>query len=166
MLGAVADFEKEKGHENVRGVARDFGRPSAPSPARRSWQAPVALEGQRGRLDPDEYGAGALQLAQHQERTTRQTPPSGAPPDDFVRLGRSLFNQHCSHCHAPNAMSAEPSRDLRRLMLRYGAKMRETAYATITVGRVDKGMPGWKDLLGEEGIQNVLGFLESVQRAP
>jgi hypothetical protein len=62
MLGAIADFEKEKekGHENVRGVARDFGRPSAPSPARRSWQAPVALEGQRGRLDPDEYGAGAL----------------------------------------------------------------------------------------------------------
>jgi hypothetical protein len=52
------------------------------------------------------------------------------------------------------------------LTLRYGAKMRETAYATITVGRVDKGMPAWKDLLGEEGSQNVPGFLESVQRAP
>jgi len=125
---------------------------------------PVGLDGQRGGLDPSEYGAGALQLAQHQETTTRQTSPSGAPADDFVRLGRSLFNQHCSHCHAPNAMSPEPSRDLRRLTLRYGAKMRETAYATITVGRVDKGMPAWKDLLGEEGIQKVLGFLESVQR--
>ena len=125
---------------------------------------PVGLDGQRGGLDPSEYGAGALQLAQHQETTTRQTSPSGAPADDFVRLGRSLFNQHCSHCHAPNAMSPEPSRDLRRLALRYGAKMRETAYATITVGRVDKGMPAWKDLLGEEGIQKVLGFLESVQR--
>jgi mono/diheme cytochrome c family protein len=44
--------------------------------------------------------------------------------------------------------------------------MREAAYATIMVGRVDKGMPAWKDLLGEEGIQNVLGFLESVQRQP
>jgi polar amino acid transport system substrate-binding protein len=64
------------------------------------------------------------------------------------------------------ARRAEASRDLRRLTLRYGAKMRETAYATITVGRVDKGMPAWKDLLGEEGIQNVPGFLESVQRAP
>src|SRR5215467_14841351 len=82
---------------------------------------PVGLDGQRGGLDPSEYGAGALQLAQHQETTTRQTSPSGAPADDFVRLGRSLFNQHCSHCHAPNAMSPEPSRDLRRLALRYGA---------------------------------------------
>src|SRR5215467_6936997 len=127
---------------------------------------PVGLDGQRGGLDPSEYGAGALQLAQHQETTTRQTSPSGAPADDFVRLGRSLFNQHCSHCHAPNAMSPEPSRDLRRLALRYGARMRETAYTTITAGRIDKGMPAWKDLLGEEGIQNVIGFLESVQRVP
>ena len=63
-------------------------------------------------------------------------------------------------------MSPEPTRDLRRLTLRYGSRMRETAYATITIGRVDKGMPAWKDLLGEEGIQNVLGFLESVQRQP
>lgn len=93
--------------------------------------------------------------------------PRGMPTGEgVIRLGRSLFNQHCSHCHAPNAMSPEPTRDLRRLTLRYGAKMRETAYATITVGRVDKGMPAWKDLLGEEGIQNVIGFLESVQRAP
>ena len=81
-------------------------------------------------------------------------------------IGRSLFNQHCSHCHAPNAMSPEPTRDLRRLTLRYGSRMRETAYATIMGGRVDKGMPAWKDMLGEEGIQHVLGFLESVQRAP
>jgi hypothetical protein len=44
--------------------------------------------------------------------------------------------------------------------------MREMAYATITVGRVDRGMPAWRDLLGEEAIQNVLGFLESVQRQP
>lgn len=50
-------------------------------------------------------------------------------------LGRSLFNQHCAHCHAPNTMSPKPSRDLRRLKLRYGVKMTETAYAAITVAR-------------------------------
>ncbi len=26
--------------------------------------------------------------------------------------GRSLFNQYCSHCHAPNAINPDPSRDL------------------------------------------------------
>ncbi len=130
---------------------------------------PVNLDGQRGMLWPPERGVGALQLVQLQESTTRPTPAAGMPTstgDGLVRLGRSLFNQHCSHCHAPNAVSAEPTRDLRRLALRYGSRMRETAYAAITIGRVDKGMPAWKDLLGEEGIQNVLGFLESVQRQP
>jgi ABC-type amino acid transport substrate-binding protein len=113
---------------------------------------PVNLDGQGGGLVPSELGAGAA-----------GSPASG---ESIVRVGRSLFNQHCSHCHAPNAMSPEPARDLRRLALRYGSRMRETAYATITVGRVDKGMPAWKDLLGEEGIRNVIGFLESVQRQP
>jgi ABC-type amino acid transport substrate-binding protein/mono/diheme cytochrome c family protein len=130
---------------------------------------PVNVDGQRGMLRPPERGAGALELMQLQEGTTRPTPSAGvasSTADGLIRLGRSLFNQHCSHCHAPNAMSPEPTRDLRRLALRYGSRMREAAYATITVGRVDKGMPAWKDLLGEEGIQNVLGFLESVQRQP
>ena len=130
---------------------------------------PVNVDGQRGMLRPPERGAGAPQLVQLQEGATRPTPSadvSSSTADGLLRLGRSLFNQHCSHCHAPNAMSPEPTRDLRRLTLRYGSRMRETAYATITIGRVDKGMPAWKDLLGEEGIQNVLGFLESVQRQP
>jgi ABC-type amino acid transport substrate-binding protein len=130
---------------------------------------PVNLDGPRGMLRPSERGAGALQLAQLQEGTTRPTPSAGvssSTADGLIRLGRSLFNQHCSHCHAPNAMSPEPTRDLRRLALRYGSRMREMAYATITVGRVDKGMPAWRDLLGDEAIQNVLGFLESVQRQP
>ena len=130
---------------------------------------PVNVDDQRGMLRPPEHGAGALQLVQLQEGTTSPTPSAGVSPsttDGAIHLGRSLFNQHCSHCHAPNAMSPEPTRDLRRLALRYGSRMRETAYATITVGRADKGMPAWKDLLGEEGIQKVLGFLESVQRQP
>jgi polar amino acid transport system substrate-binding protein len=129
---------------------------------------PVNVDGQRGMLRPPERGAGAIQLVQLQEETTRapSANASSSTADGLIRLGRSLFNQHCSHCHSPNAMSPEPTRDLRRMALRYGARMRETAYATITVGRVDKGMPAWKDLLGEEGIQNVLGFLESVQRQP
>jgi mono/diheme cytochrome c family protein len=114
---------------------------------------PVSIDRQGGMRRSPEHGVATLQLVQAEENRP-------------IRLGRSLFNQHCSHCHAPNAMSPEPTRDLRRLALRYGARMRETAYTTITVGRIDKGMPAWKDLLGEEGIQNVIGFLESVQRVP
>lgn len=90
----------------------------------------------------------------------------GAANPEAIAAGKSEFNQHCSHCHAPNAMSPEQSRDLRRLRIRYGDKMRETAYSTISGGRNDKGMPSWKGVIGDDKIQQILVFLESVQRQP
>jgi len=85
---------------------------------------------------------------------------------DIIDAGRRAFNIHCSHCHAANAMSFEPSRDLRRLASRYGAKMRDSALATIKDGRPDKGMPTWKDVISDEEIQHILVFLQTVQRTP
>jgi mono/diheme cytochrome c family protein len=58
--------------------------------------------------------------------------------------GQSLFNQYCAHCHAPNAQTAERARDVRRLKLRYGDRMTEVFYNTVSEGRIDKGMPSWK----------------------
>jgi len=88
---------------------------------------------------------------------------AAAPPPDSVRAGRSLFNQHCSHCHAPNAISPEPSRDLRRLRVRYGDKMRDVAYTAVKDGRPTKGMPTWGDVLSPDAIGQIMTFLESVQ---
>jgi polar amino acid transport system substrate-binding protein len=81
---------------------------------------------------------------------------------DTIVAGRSLFNQHCSHCHAPNAMSPEPSRDLRRLRLRYGASSAEIFFTTVTRGRPDKGMPPWSNL-DAASLQRVWAFVDSVQ---
>ena len=95
--------------------------------------------------------------------------PPPAPPTatiDAVGAGRALFNQHCSHCHSPNAHSPEPTRDLRRLRLRYGDRMTAVFYETITEGRSAKGMPPWKEILKEDDISRVLKFLESVQSSP
>jgi polar amino acid transport system substrate-binding protein len=88
---------------------------------------------------------------------------SAAPAADIVRAGQSLFNQHCSHCHAPNALSPEPSRDLRRLRLRYGNRMQEVAFKTVAEGRPAKGMPTWGDSLTPGAIREIVTFLESVQ---
>src|SRR5438309_8104 len=104
---------------------------------------PVNMDGQRGMLRPPERGVGGLQLVQLQEGPTRPTSSAGvssSAAEGLIRLGRSLFNQHCSHCHAPNAASPEPTRDLRRLTLRYGSRMREAAYATIPVGKRPRGV--------------------------
>jgi polar amino acid transport system substrate-binding protein len=140
------------------------------------WRATVALrKGQetlRDRIDEalavlqpdvrrlaDRYGfphGAAMPLA------------ASAPVDDraeVIAAGRSAFNQHCSHCHAPNAMSPEPSRDLRRLRLRYGAASQEVFFATVTRGRPDKGMPPWNNL-DAATLQRVWTFLDSVQTPP
>ena len=99
-------------------------------------------------------------------------PASQAPVNPFhgraevVPVGRSVFNQHCSHCHSPNAQSPEPSRDLRRLKRRYGEQRLEVYYATVTAGRPANGMPPWGQALNADQIWQVWTFLESVQADP
>lgn len=80
--------------------------------------------------------------------------------------GRSLFNQYCSHCHAPNAMNPDPPKDLRRLRLRYGDRMTEVFRSTVTEGRPDKGMPTWEGVIDEGTMWKIFTFLESVQTQP
>ncbi len=98
----------------------------------------------------------------------RRSPPANPFRGDVgaIASGRRMFNEHCSHCHAPNAMSPEQSRDLRRLRIRYADRSIEVAYAAITIGRADKGMPPWRDALSEDEIWKVVTFIESVQRQP
>lgn len=79
-------------------------------------------------------------------------------------LGRVRFNDQCSHCHGADAASPIRERDVRRLKMRYDAKWVETATATIKNGRADAGMPPWKDTLKEPEIQQLLSFLETVQK--
>ena len=79
-------------------------------------------------------------------------------------LGRVRFNDQCSHCHGSDGASPIRERDVRRLKMRYDAKWVETATATIKNGRADQGMPPWKDMLKEPEIQQLLSFLETVQK--
>jgi mono/diheme cytochrome c family protein len=83
-----------------------------------------------------------------------------------IAQGKSLFNQYCSHCHAPNAISPDAPKDLRRLKTRYGDTMAEVFHFTVTHGRPDKGMPNWKDMLDEQTLWTIFTFLESVQSGP
>jgi polar amino acid transport system substrate-binding protein len=160
-----ADLDRVLDHlkPEVMGLAAKYGFPLG---------RPVGIERQGGAARSPRFASDPFQPIQQTtgKPTTHRSElgPGSTPPerDAWIRLGRSLFNRHCSHCHAPNAMSPEPSRDLRRLKLRYGVEMTETAYTTITRGRLDKGMPAWKDLLDDDAIRNILTFLKSVQREP
>jgi mono/diheme cytochrome c family protein len=82
---------------------------------------------------------------------------------DLVAEGASLFNQYCSHCHGPNAVQGERPRDLRRLKIRYGDNAIDTFWTTVNNGRMDKGMPVWKDAISDDIKWRIYTFLQSVQ---
>jgi polar amino acid transport system substrate-binding protein len=135
----------------IRRLADRYGFPSA---------APISLE----------PTASAPPAAAPTSPTAAATRSSSVNPfdgrADAVPRGRSMFNQHCSHCHSPNAQSPEPSRDLRRLKQRYGDQRATLFYATVTGGRPTKGMPPWAQALSADEIWQIWTFLESVQAEP
>jgi polar amino acid transport system substrate-binding protein len=90
-------------------------------------------------------------------------PSVGGGDAAAVAAGRNAFNQHCSHCHSPDAISPEPSRDLRRLRARYGPTTPAVFQVTVLAGRPEKGMPRFNDTLTPDTIRTVWTFLESIQ---
>jgi mono/diheme cytochrome c family protein len=82
---------------------------------------------------------------------------------DLVEEGGSLFNQYCSHCHGPLAVQGERPRDLRRLKIRYGDDAIALFWTTINNGRMDKGMPVWKDAISDDIKWRIYTFLQSIQ---
>jgi polar amino acid transport system substrate-binding protein len=79
-------------------------------------------------------------------------------------LGRVLFNDKCSHCHGTDGYSPVRERDVRFLKTRYSDKWPDTASATILNGRTDAGMPVWKEILKPGELEQIVGFLEAIQK--
>jgi polar amino acid transport system substrate-binding protein len=77
--------------------------------------------------------------------------------------GHTLFNENCSHCHGPNAVTGMSERNLRKLQARYGADMPLVFRTTVLNGRADKGMPSWQGVLDEKTIWQIYTYLETVQ---
>lgn len=95
---------------------------------------------------------------------TRIVPDAAAGLSPTALLGRVRFNDQCSHCHGSDGASPVRERDVRRLKMRYDAKWKDTAVTTIKTGRADAGMPPWKDILKDVEIEQLLAFIETLQK--
>ncbi len=95
---------------------------------------------------------------------TRIVPDAAVGLSPVAQLGRVRFNDQCSHCHGSDGASPVRERDVRRLKMRYDAKWKDTAVTTIKNGRADAGMPPWKDILKETEIEQLLAFIETMQK--
>lgn len=119
----------------------------------------------------DKYGVPTgptLAVDQKREANVATPEPADMPksmPTDAANAeaGHVQFNNHCSHCHAQDAQSPLPERDLRRLKKRYVGDWKDVAEKTIIEGRPDSGMPIWGDALTAREIANIISYLETVQ---
>lgn len=136
-----------------------------------SWQAisahvaagrsPVARRSQAAGLAPVMNAAASAATTEDLGRYMRRVADTTG-----VEPFRAMFNSRCAHCHSQNGASPQPERDLRRLSSRYGDNWRDVAKTTITNGRTDYGMPAWGPSLSGEEIDNLLRYLETIQKKP
>jgi ABC-type amino acid transport substrate-binding protein len=115
------------------------GTDGTAAPAHVSDSAPILLA---------QAGGGSVSVAADGSSTER---------------GRNLFNTNCSHCHGPDAASADARVDLRRLARRYYEDKDAVFNETVRKGRPEKGMPPWGGVLPEAEIVLIKGYIDSVQ---
>ena len=77
-----------------------------------------------------------------------------------VEVGRRLFSNYCSTCHGSDARGGRGFPNLRDNDWLYGGAP-ETIKTTILKGR-EGLMPGWKDIISDEDIENVTQYVLSL----
>jgi ABC-type amino acid transport substrate-binding protein len=136
-------------------------------------QVDRALGAAAGSIDAlmAKYGfpsAAPLRLSAGGDAPSDQQAAVASPPNDPAQIvaGRRLFNDNCEHCHGPDAVQGERRRNLRLLRHRYGDDADRVFLATVTHGRVTKGMPNWAGILTDQQFHLIQAFLHSVQEEP
>ena len=83
-----------------------------------------------------------------------------AQDEQALKMGGRLFASNCSVCHGSDAKGAYGFPNLTDNDWLYGGEP-ETLKTTIMGGR-QAAMPAWKDIIGEEGIRNVAGYIRTL----
>jgi polar amino acid transport system substrate-binding protein len=86
-----------------------------------------------------------------------------AKPAVDMAKGNMMFNNYCSHCHGPDAVTGEKRQNLRNLAKKYGDRMNEIFATTLATGRLSKGMPKWAGVISDEEIASIKAYVDTVQ---
>jgi len=149
-LAARIDKALQELQPQIEELARKYGFP-------RGQPLPLSARS----VHPDTRMAALAQGLQVRSGWVKST--QDASPQEVIP-GRTLFNNVCSHCHGTDGASPVSERDLRKLQKRYKENWKDTALTTIKNGRQDAGMPSWRATYSDPQIEEVLGFLATIQR--
>jgi len=81
-----------------------------------------------------------------------------------VKLGGSVFANNCAACHGADARGATGFPNLTDADWLYGGDA-DTLLKTVIEGRTAL-MPAWQGALGNQGVQEVVAYVESLSRRP
>jgi mono/diheme cytochrome c family protein len=73
--------------------------------------------------------------------------------------GWKMFHVYCFRCHGVDAMGGGIAPNLRHSVSSEGSVTHDVFVKTVTNGRLDKGMPTWKELLSPEQIEDLWAYV-------
>ncbi|PMH46515.1 cytochrome-c oxidase, cbb3-type subunit III [Vibrio sp. 10N.286.49.B3] len=106
------------------------------------------------------FGEAFQRLAYDSSGTTLRSIPEIAADNDAIKVGQRLFLQNCSQCHGSDARGQKGFPNLTDNAWLYGGEP-DAIVTTIMAGRIGQ-MPGWKDALGEDGVNEVVSYTLSL----
>lgn len=86
-------------------------------------------------------------------------------PDNsaLVEKGRASYSMFCQACHGPEDPSIESPSNLFDNKWYHSVGTPETVEKTIKDGILEKGMPGWGQMISQEEIDGLTAYLLSFQ---
>ncbi|GEA60930.1 cytochrome-c oxidase, cbb3-type subunit III [Vibrio comitans] len=111
--------------------------------------------------DADAYfGEAFRKLAMTDDGSGLRPIPEIAENEEAVKVGQRLFLQNCSQCHGSDARGQLGFPNLTDNAWLYGGEP-EAIVTTVMDGRIGE-MPAWIDVLGEEGVKEVVSYTLSL----
>ncbi len=112
-------------------------------------------------------GSLAVAHATKPETTTggRDAELTAAARDgELVKVGKDVYAGLCKSCHGDESVQGDSPSNLFDTKWHHGAKPTEIE-AIVVRGILEKGMPGWGEVLPAEDVTAVIAYLLSVQPA-
>ena len=83
---------------------------------------------------------------------------------ELVKVGKEVYAGLCKSCHGEESVQGDSPSNLFDAKWHHGARPTEIE-AIVVGGILEKGMPGWGEVLPAEDVTAVIAYLLSVQPA-
>jgi mono/diheme cytochrome c family protein len=75
--------------------------------------------------------------------------------------GWKTFHVYCYRCHGTDALGSDLAPNLRHSVSPEGSVTHDVFVQTVKDGRLEKGMPAWKEMLSDEQIENLYTYIKA-----